>query len=380
MKRNRFFILLALIGLSTTMMFTSCKRQLKRVDIRTIESTEEQNSMWCYFYNGYYLNQPLKARQNFLLDNEHYQKDVKRDSQKQYLGEEFLGYGDFIVLKGDRVIPIEIVRCSKYKPTNTVFDAPFSKKDDWIETKFQVVRDGKVVGEGWQDFRLVRSSYYLAPFTWTVMFGNWKSWIAWFIILGGLIVLVHRLMLRSHRRDLERNNEPDETKGMYLPYIYTAFSFLLGIVFIYLYFCPSEVASLYFNPNIFAHWSEYATMVKAFPFLLILFIATAVGMFFEMNNKMPDIGAVILHFIGWLAMGFFVMGAILFLAISLYALFLFLLPLAILLFGGSISGSGGGGGGGKKETFLDHAFGNTKADEEFRKKVREQQRRERENQ
>jgi hypothetical protein len=209
------------------------------------------------------------------------------------------------------------------------------------------------------------------------MFGSWKVWIAWFIILGGLIVLAHRLgFVRPHRKEIEESNEPDETKGIFT-YVFTLFGFLLGIVFIYFYFNPSEIASLYFNPNIFAHWSEYAPIVKSFPFLLILFVASAVGMFFEMKKKMSHIGLVIIHFIGWLAMGFFVMGTILFVAISLYALFMFLLPAAYFLLGGF--GKGGGGGGGKKETFLDQAFGNTKADDEHRKRMRERQRKEREN-
>jgi hypothetical protein len=346
-KRNRFFILLALIGLSVTVMFSSCQRQLKKADIKAIENTEEQNSMWCYFYNGYYLNQPLRARDNFLLQKKHYEKDAKWDSPKQYIGEKYLGQGDYIVLKGDMLIAKEIVWCSNGKTSSIIFDSPFAAKNDWIETKFQVVRNGKVAGEGWIDFTLVRSSSYLAPYTWTAMFGSWKVWIAWFIILGGLIVLAHRFwFVRPIRKDAEEKNEPDETKGIYLTYVFALLSLLLGIEFIYLYFNPSEVAALYFNPNIFAHWSEYAPIVKAFPFLLILFVASAVGMFFQMKKKMSDIGMVIIHFIGWLAMGFFVMGAILFVAISLYALFLFLLPAAFFLFKGFGSGGGGSGSSG----------------------------------
>jgi hypothetical protein len=322
---------------------------LKKADIKAIENIEEQNSMWCYFYKGYYLNQPLKARQNFLVNNEHYQKDVKQDSPEQYLGEKYLGHGDFIVLTGDVLLPKEIVWCSNGKSSSIIFDSPFSAKNDWIETKFQVVRDGKVAGEGWKDFSLVNSTYYLAPFTWTAMFGSWKSWIAWFIILGGLIVLAHRFwFVRPIRKDVEEKNEPDETKGIYLTYVFALLSLLLGIEFIYLYFNPSEVAGLYYNPNIFAHWSEYAPIVKAFPFLLILFVVSAVCMFFQMKKKMSDIGMVIIHFIGWLAMGFFIMGTILFVAISLYALFLFLLPLAFFLFKG-VGGGGSSSGGSKSK-------------------------------
>ncbi len=341
MKSNTFkpgvLLLLTTLFIVST-LFTSCYRQLKIKDIKAIENTEERISTWCYYYNGYYLQQPLKARTNFLLNKHHYETGVDRKLPEQYIGDEFLGLGDFIVLAGDTLIPLDYVWCTNGKTSSVFLDRPFAPKNEWVETKFQVIRDGKVAGEGWKGFRGTISGKYLEPYAWTRIFADWKGWMAGLIFFGGFFALIHRIGLKIYRKKKRKKGEVDITKGMYFPFIYVIFALLLGGLFIYLFFNPSEAASLYYNPNIIKHWSEYALVVKSLPFLLTFLILSAIIMFFEMKKKMKSFG-FIFHYIGWLATGLFFLGMMLLSGLTVYALFIFILPFIAIMFS---KGFGGG--------------------------------------
>lgn len=324
--------------------FASCKRGINADDILTMEEGASRDSAICYYSFGFYLNQPLQAVDTFSVSKEPYNGEKSARNKIDFEGKTYSG--DIMVLKGDTLIPTNIFVYHTGKETNILWSYKQVASEVW-SIKFKIIRDGKPVDEGWNtyDMHFVKD---IAPFAWTAIFHDWDAWVASFIFFGGFLVLIHRLWLWIYRKIQKRRQKPDITRcGLKLHFVFVGFSFLIAVMCIYFAFNASVVSNLYYNPNMIIHWSEYPFVVKLFPFLLLLFVATMVGMFIEMMKKMKSAWFII-HFIGWFALGCFTIGMTLLASWLFYIMICSILPFFIYyLFSNNSLAKAAAGGSGK---------------------------------
>ncbi|MDR1730007.1 MAG: hypothetical protein LBR52_05030 [Prevotellaceae bacterium] len=354
---------LALLCLCTIAAFSSCKRGLKADDILAIEDKAARDSMICYYLCGFYLNQPLEAADTFAIRKEPY-TGKQKDFSEITVGDKTYS-GEILVHKGDTLIPAEIFVYSTGAQYNFLYGHK-QRDAEIISVKLKIIRDGKAAAEGWKTYNTFFVKE-IAPFAWTAIFGDWDNWVISFIIFGGFLVLVHRLWLWIYRKVQKFRDARDATdSGLKLHFVFVGCCFLIAVMCVYLAFNTAVLSSLYFNPDIFAHWSEYPFVVKLFPFLILITAVSAAGMFIEMMKKMKSPWFII-HFIGWFALGCLIIGLTLLTSWLLYILILAALPFVFFLFKG--------GGGGSGTSMADQAYLSKeelkRKEEEFKKKERE---------
>ena len=267
MNKLHFLLVIGLLSI-----FTSCKRGINLDEIKAMEAGAAKESAMCYYENGFVLGQPLQAMEEFEIRSK---PNVKIDA-------------DIAVNKGDSIIPISL----KVIPT---------EKSEYTMAELHIIRDGKIVAEGWIPIGVFAD--YIGPFAWTSVLYDWDGWLISIIVFGIFIIGIHRLWLWLYGMIQERRNKPDCTDCDFkFIFFFLASSLALGGMFTYLAFNKEITASLFYNPDITAHWSEYPFVVKLLPFLILFFVITSIGMLVEMIVKMKS-GWAILHFIGWFSIG-----------------------------------------------------------------------------
>ncbi len=298
--------------LCVLMAFSSCQRGISIDEIAAMEKGAARDSAICYYKFGFYLNQPLQAADTFAIDKE--PEASKNLSSKVTVGDKTY-VGDILVNKGDTLIPV-------------AFNVIQGQESEYWSIQLHVIRNGEVAAKGWNVFGPLFIKDVI-PFAWTSIFHDWDAWVLSLILFGGFLVLCHRLWLWIYRKIQRRRDRQDITKcGLIFHFVFVGVSFLIAAMCVYFAFNPAALCSMYYNPDIFGHWSEYSLLVKFFPLLLLLFVVTAVAMFLEMMRKMAS-GWFVIHFIGWFALGCLTIGLTLLASWLLYLIIVSVLPFVI---------------------------------------------------
>ena len=264
MTMNKLLCLVALFG-----VITSCERGIDLKEIEAMKAGAVKDSALLYYHHGLQIGEPLQAMQDFELR----EKPTEGDS-------------DIAVNKGDTLIPTGIMTPPKGS----------------IMVKMKAIRGGKIVAEGWKRAGS-RFAEDVGPLAWSALFFNWSDWSLSLLILCILVIVLHRgwkwlyVMIQNRRRKSLCTN----CRLKFKPFYYISASFA---AFILAYIaCRGGVASsLYYHPDIFAHWSEYPFIVKLLPIAVALLTVAIVGLFIEMIVKMKSVWIPI-PFIGTLARG-----------------------------------------------------------------------------
>jgi hypothetical protein len=203
--------------------------------------------------------------------------------------------------------------------------------------QFDLIKNGKVSATGWSTYE---PEY--APMKWTRFLGDYVALIIVLTVVGFAFAIIYWLWLWIYRKIQDWRGREDVTdEDIWFKYIYVFLSLALSLLCVYLVHNEEEALNIYYHPDMFAHWSEYATLTKFIPFVVMLWLVSIVAMGVEMLVKMRSIW-FIMTYIGWLFIGFLIIGLTLIASWIIYIMLPSVLAfLVVMLFGKMDVATGG---------------------------------------
>ena len=161
----------------------------------------------------------------------------------------------------------------------------FMQKTDYSHAVIvKAIKNGKTVGEGWCDAGMFNPLQH----NWAIVFYQPQDVLALLFIFGGaffLVFLLWKLIYWLVVSKIRKNVCFYQRDKIYFKAIYLIVSALVGLFIFYVDYNEDLVSSLKFNPDFFAHFSEYPFMLKLLPLMILLWIASTIGMLWEMIKK-----------------------------------------------------------------------------------------------
>jgi hypothetical protein len=271
------------------LFFSSCTRGIDKAAIEAMPAGAAKDSALLHYDYGMSMNQPLvlftqpsDSTHGLYSNPNHYgQNKIPEDIR--------LNAGDTIVPTGYRTFSIPS------KLTGKNFDATL--------IRFDLIKAGKVAASGWSQYN---NEY--APLAWTRIFADYVSWIIIVCFLSILFVLLSRTVMWFYHHSRRKKKLPDVTKQRFWGlYLYLLVSLWVTVMCVYLIHHEEEALNIYYHPNMFAHWSEYATMTQLIPVVALLWLASIVAMGVEMYRKMRS-GWFYFNYLAWLFLGFLIIS------------------------------------------------------------------------
>jgi len=325
--------------LSAATIFSSCKKGVNLEKIAAMEEGVAKDSAMLYYYQGLkagdlvrmmYYSDPEKNAMNDTVAPQYLTtspKDiVKARTDKNYKEQKKVCrvfYGDTLqILGGYSRICYEknIIQRDKY--------------DEYV--KVRAIKNGRTAGEGWF------FAGFLKPLkhNWAVVFYAAGDDVVPMMIVYSLIILAaFGLWKLIHWLIVDKMCDDEcfwKDEELLFKKVYLIMSGLVGLMIFYVHFNDELVNSLKFNPDFFVHFSEYPFLLKLLPLVVLLWLASAIAMLWEMITEFRT-GWVIVYFPGILSIGFLVIALTFIASWLIYAI----IPVIIyLLFTGESSGSG----------------------------------------
>ena len=185
----------------------------------------------------------------------------------------------------------------------------FMKKTDYSHAVIvKAIKNGKTVGEGWCDAGMFNPLQH----NWAIVFYQPQDVLALLFIFGGaffLVFLLWKLIYWLVVSKIRKNVCFYQRDKIYFKAIYLIVSALVGLFIFYVDYNEDLVSSLKFNPDFFAHFSEYPFMLKLLPLMILLWIASTIGMLWEMIKKFKT-WWLIIYFPGIWSIGFLIIALI----------------------------------------------------------------------
>ncbi|MDR0954549.1 MAG: hypothetical protein LBM20_04110 [Rikenellaceae bacterium] len=324
---------------------TSCTRG---IDIATIESMPAgaaQDSAWLHYDYGMTMGEQLIVFPHGKITDFGLYHKGSTIAQIEYVEP------DIQLAFGDTIVPIA------YRSFSYEADQGDGMKTHYKNLiKFDLIKNGKVSASGWSEYE---PEY--APMKWTRFIGDYVGWIIVVTFISFVFVLIYLLWFWIYRLVQRKRKRTDVTKHKFwFAFIYLGLSLVFSFLCVYLVHNEEEALNLYYHPNMLAHWSEYATLTKFIPFVILLWVCSIVAMGVEMWKKMKS-GWFFINYVGWLFLGFFAIGLTLIVSWFIYVMLpTFLTGLALYIYGkaddmgGGIISKGGSGNDGMIEFRDDH--------------------------
>ena len=185
----------------------------------------------------------------------------------------------------------------------------FMQKTDYSHAVIvKAIKNGKTVGEGWCDAGMFNPLQH----NWAIVFYQPQDVLALLFIFGGaffLVFLLWKLIYWLVVSKIRKNVCFYQRDKIYFKAIYLIVSALVGLFIFYVDYNEDLVSSLKFNPDFFAHFSEYPFMLKLLPLMILLWIASTIGMLWEMIKKF-NTWWLIIYFPGIWSIGFLIIALI----------------------------------------------------------------------
>ena len=185
----------------------------------------------------------------------------------------------------------------------------FMQKTDYSHAVIvKAIKNGKTVGEGWCDAGMFNPLQH----NWAIVFYQPQDVLALLFIFGGaffLVFLLWKLIYWLVVSKIRKNVCFYQRDKIYFKAIYLIVSALVGLFIFYVDYNEDLVSSLKFNPDFFAHFSEYPFMLKLLPLMILLWIASTIGMLWKMIKKFKT-WWLIIYFPGIWSIGFLIIALI----------------------------------------------------------------------
>lgn len=329
--------------LCTLLLFSSCERGINYAEIEAMPDGAAKDSAMLYYYQGLQAGDKVRVEKStdpernvaederipiYLISS----PDIKRNEKNICQ-----------VFRGDT---LQIL--GEYR--RDISRGKFMQKTDYSEyVKVRAIKNGKSSGEGW----IYIAGLEPLQHNWAYVFYHSDDTVALLFIFGGLLLvfyLLWKLIYWIIEGKIRKKDCFWQGKKIYFKAVYLLMSALAGLVIFYVTFNDALVNSLKFNPDFFAHFSEYPFLLKLLPVVTLLWLASAIGMLCEMINKFRTFWLIVyfpgIWSIGWLIISLvFVTGWLIYIILPTVIIFI------IMIFAGKTDDATGGvlsGGGNKK--------------------------------
>ena len=261
-KLKRFLVLPALIGISAMMLFSSCSYNLDGEKLRAMPEGREKDSLMLLRDHSVTYGTVLYAVKDtiyFMPKPEHKAKST------------------VVATSADVFTVVD----RKNIAAGTLYNTPMT--EDII--LFEIIDESGKSRQAW----LKADEMYgnLAPKVWAekgaersirgiMLMGLVVSfWLMIFYFIG---FRIYKYICRKRKR------EPMEMGSISIG-VYNGFAILLGVLIAVYTFVPELLHRLYYNPNIFANWSNHNILIKLIPILLIAMLLAAVATAIEVKIR-----------------------------------------------------------------------------------------------
>jgi hypothetical protein len=217
--------------------------------------------------------------------------------------------------------------------------------------KVKAIKNGKTAGEGW----CYADCFNPLPHNWAIIFYQPVDVLALLFIFGGIIVVFYLLWKLVYWLIVDKIRKKEcfwQERKIYFKAVYLIMSLLVGLMIFYVNFNEELVYSLKFNPDFFAHFSEYPFLLKLLPLVSLLWIGSATGMCIEMIKKFRTLWLII-YFPGTWSIGFLLITLVFAASWLIYIILPTVAVFIIMMFAGKADDATGGilskgGNSGKK--------------------------------
>ena len=228
----------------------------------------------------------------------------------------------------------------------------FMQKQNYSRSvKVRAVKNGKIAGEGW----FYADGLLPLQHNWTIIFYQPGDVLALLFVFGGIILVIFLLWKLVYWLVVDKIRKKDcfwQGKKIYFKAVYLIMSILAGLMIFYVDYNDELVNSLKFNSNFFAHFPEYPFLLKLLPAAALLWVASTVGMLWEMIKKFRTLWLII-YFPGIWSIGFLLVALVFVASWLIYIILPTIVVFVIMIFAGKADDATGGliskGGGGSKK-------------------------------
>lgn len=333
------------ICLCSILSFSSCKRGINLETIQNMENGSAKDSALLYYYYGLKPGYLLVATDSFYIN-------TQPKSQ-------FSGKKEKIVYKGikDFEMAVDDYRGARVRAGDTLqIMGGFKnevmkngKERDFIQVR--LIKNGKKVADGWNWFHI--SQMALPYTTWTSIFSSnaterMENILTIITLALGVIALyllwklIYWIIVKKIRKGFCFWQYP---KAFTIPLYYLA-SVLVGLMYFFIDFNEPLTYALRFNPDFFAHWSEYPLLLKMLPFVLGLWFITAIAMLIEVIAKYRTLWLLI-YYPGKIAVGVLIVSAVIMASWLIYIILPSVIAMVAVMMFGKVDDSVGGALSGK---------------------------------
>lgn len=337
--KTTFICVCALFSLS------SCQRGINLEAIQDMKNGPAKDSALLYYYYGLKPGYLVVATDSFYINTQAKSK--------------FSGKKEKITYKGikDFEMAVDDYRGARVRQGDTLqilggFHREILKngKDcDFIQVR--LIKNGKTVADGWNWFHI--SQMALPYTTWTSIFSSdsterMENILSFIIIALGIIVLylvwklIYWIIVKKIRKEI---CFWQYSKAKTVPFYYLS-SVLVGLMYFFIDFSKPLTYALRFNPDFFAHWSEYPLIVKMLPFIGGLWIIMSIAMLFEMIIKYRTLWLII-YYPAKIAIGVLIVSAVILASWLIYIILPSVIAMVAVMFFGKVDDSVGGALSGK---------------------------------
>ncbi len=289
------------------LVLCSCQRGIDIAKIEAMPESAAKDSAMLYYYQGIKIGELVtvkkstKPEMNLLNDSI---SPIYLTTSAEIERDENLNVKNPVcqVLRGDT---LQVVGGYSRELSREKF---MQKTDYSHAVRVKAIKNGKIIGEGWCDANIFSPVQH----NWAIVFYQPVDVLALFFIFGGAIFMVFllwKLIYWLIESKIRKRYCFYQGEKIYFKSIYLIVSALVGLFVFYVDYNDDLVNSLKFNPNFFAHFSEYPFMLKLLPFIISLWVASTVGMLWEMIKKFRTLWLII-YFPGIWSIGFLIIALV----------------------------------------------------------------------
>lgn len=345
-----FFRWMAVIALIVS--FSSCKRAINIDEINAMAAGAQKDSALLYYYTGLQKGDMLIAVDTFYLNKQAKsefkgKKEVRPGSDFEWAVDEYRGARIFT---GDTLMVVGGYGHQVFENAKKTH----AKHRSFVQV--ERIENGKQTAKGWTvgQHDLCRLVQPDAPVWWSYFFHvSSTDFMLHLIILSlfvVLIALVWRLIYWLIVRFALKSEAFWTEDSIISQYVFLVLSAALAVFIFLIRIDESLIVSLRFNPDFFAHWGEYPLFIKILPFVLGLWILSAIAMAWEMAVKFKS-WWLLIYYPGKLALGCFIVGVVILAGWLIYIILPGILALLAIMVmgkaddmtGGAMSGGGSSG-------------------------------------
>jgi len=324
--------------------FASCKRGIDIHAINAMPEGAQKDSAALYYYTGLQKGDMLIATDTFYINTKAKsefkgKKEVRPGSDFQWSVDEY---------RGARIFTGDTLRVAGgYK--HVVLEKATKIKAARYQGFVQVerIQNGKLTAQGWTvgQHDLCRLVQPDAPVWWPYLFNiSSVDFIAELIIVSLFVVLLAlfwRLIYWLIIRFIVKSGVFWKQAPIISQSVFLISSAVLALLVFFIQMNDPLTISLRFNPDFFAHWSEYPLFLKIIPFLLAVWVLSAIAMAWEMAAKFKT-WWLLIYYPGKLALGFLVVGLVMVAGWAIYLILPGILALGAIMMMGKTDDMTGG--------------------------------------